>query len=641
VRSRGARSFSGCSPPSGEDGDNRADWTCYGLYYDTAAPATFDLGCERSNYHGAYRSADVGEAALDYYMLLGGCEGLPSVTRRFLRLTGSHPAVPRWALGYGMTAMPLADAPDAQARITAFVARAAAEGVPASSFHFGSGYTLVGGQRCVFTWNAERFPQPEALLGALHAAGLHVVANVKPCLLDAHPFFAAAAQRGLCVRAPPPDGGPALAQFWDGIGAHVDFGNGDAAAWWTERCGGALLSRGVDAIWNDNNEYEIFEEGATCADVLGGDPSRQAAFAPQRALQPLLMAAASMAATSAAAPGARAFGVSRAMSPGCQRLCSTWTGDNDSSWRSLRWGLRCCMQLALSGMYYAGTDVGGFAGPVPDAELLARWFQAAALLPRMVSNSWKACGTVTSPWLHDYAKPACLAALRLRYALLPYIYTLCRAASDGRDEPVARPTLWDFGGADEASWDECDELMLGPSLLGAPVVAPGARQRTLRLPAGPACWYDFYSGAAHVSGADVTVPAPLDTLPLFCPAGTMLPLAPGAHAQRAPHDAKRRRLRVFPFPCGGASVAELFEDDGATADGLSATLRFAMRCTADEVAISVAIAREGEPAYALPYEALEVALPPGETRRVTLRSEGAAPRLVRCDGWDWQAHCSD
>ena len=412
MRSRGARSFSGCSPPSGEDGDNRADWTCYGLYYDTAAPATFDLGCERSNYHGAYRSADVGEAALDYYMLLGGCEGLPSVTRRFLRLTGSHPAVPRWALGYGMTAMPLADAPDAQARITAFVARAAAEGVPASSFHFGSGYTLVGGQRCVFTWNAERFPQPEALLGALHAAGLHVVANVKPCLLDAHPFFAAAAQRGLCVRAPPPDGGPALAQFWDGIGAHVDFGNGDAAAWWTERCGGALLSRGVDAIWNDNNEYEIFEEGATCADVLGGDPSRQAAFAPQRALQPLLMAAASMAATSAAAPGARAFGVSRAMSPGCQRLCSTWTGDNDSSWRSLRWGLRCCMQLALSGMYYAGTDVGGFAGPVPDAELLARWFQAAALLPRMVSNSWKACGTVTSPWLHDYAKPACLAALR-------------------------------------------------------------------------------------------------------------------------------------------------------------------------------------------------------------------------------------
>ena len=577
----------------------------------------------------AYRSFEVGESALDYFVFLWPT--LPEVTRRFLRLTGSHPAVPRWSLGYGMTAMPLADAADAQARIAAFCARAAAEGAPASSFHFGSGYTLVGGKRCVFTWNAAKFPQPEALLAQLHAARLHVVANVKPCLLDAHPFFAEACKGGLCVRAPA--GGAAMSQFWDGEGAHLDFANAQAVAWWQAGCRTALLSRGVDTIWNDNNEYEIYEEGATCADGMAGE-QRQVLFAPQRGLQPLLMARASMDATAAAAPGVRAFGISRAMSPGCQRLCSTWTGDNDSSWGSLRWGLRCCMHLALSGMYHSGTDIGGFSGPVPEAELLARWYQAGVVLPRMVSNSWKSCGTVTCPWLHADVAPICIAALRLRYALMPYIYTLARGTADGRDEPMARPTLWDCGAADAGVWAECDELMLGPSLLAAPVVAPGARERALRLPAGPTCWYDFYAPAAPLSaGSHVAVAAPLDTLPLFCPAGAMIPTAPhagDAQTQWAPHDCPRRRLRVYAFPGDGASETELFEDDGVSADGPFVTLRFALRCTAEEILLSVRSDRPAGAAYQLPFDVIEVLiLPRGDARRVVLRAESDAPQL-RC-----------
>ena len=436
-----------------------------------------------------------------------------------------------------------------------------------------------------------------------------------------------------------PGGGAAMSQFWDGEGAHVDFANAEAVAWWQAGCRSALLSRGVDTIWNDNNEYEIYEEGATCADGDAADKP-QVLFAPRRGLQPLLMARASMDATKAAAPGVRAFGISRAMSPGCQRLCSTWTGDNDSSWASLRWGLRCCMHLALSGIYHSGTDIGGFSGPVPEAELLARWYQAGVVLPRFVSNSWKACGTITAPWLHADVAPVCIAALRLRYALMPYMYTLARAAADGRDEAMARPTLWDFGAADAGVWAECDELMLGPSLLAAPVVAPGARERALYLPAGPACWYDFHApGTQLPAGSHVTVAAPLDTLPLFCPAGAVIPTAPHAgdsQPQWAPHDCPRRTLRVYAFPGGGASEAELFEDDGLSADGPSVTLRFTLRCSPEEVALSVRVDRpaSGAAAFHLPYDAIEVLiLPRDDTRRVVLSAEGDAPQLRRCEDW--------
>jgi alpha-glucosidase len=676
VRTRGACAFGGVSPPAA-DADADADApaaeetppqrrTVYGVYYDTSAAATFDLGCEHSNYHGGYRSFECASGAtsdLDYYMLLGPT--LPDATRRFLALTGHAPLPPRWTLGYGMTAMPLADARDAQARIGAFVARAAAENVRASSFHFGSGYCLnSNGQRCVLTWNADTFPDPDALIAALHAAGLRVVANVKPCLLRGHPQYADVTSAGLCVRAcaDAASRAPAVSAFWDGDGAYLDFGNAAAAAWWRAGVTEQLLRRGVDALWNDNNEYEIDEEGTACADAdaHGADGGALVPFHAARGAAPLRMCAASDAATRAflhdsagTPPGtsaARPWGISRAMSPGCQRHCGTWTGDNASSWASLRWGLRTCAQLALSGLYHSGTDVGGFAGPPPEPELLIRWFQAAAVCgTRFVSNSWKACGTVTCPWMYGgnadgtTTTAMCNAAIMLRLQLMPYLYTLTwHATAAGGDAPPVRPPCWDFGACDEGVWSECDEMMLGPCVLAAPVVTRGQRVRRVRLPAGPACWYDYGGQRRYeAAGAFVTVDAPLAAVPLFCPAGALLPLARAVAAWAgAPHDAPARALRAFPHPAHGASEGMLFEDDGgesgsASGSGCgnagsgSVTLRFTMRCTPDEVRIAVSVAaRQG--AYAMPYDAVEVQLPAGEARRVVLVSDGGgAPRLYR------------
>ncbi len=139
--------------------------TGYGVYYDNCARAEFDLGCERDNYYGAYRTYEARDGDLDYYMMLGPALG--DVTRRFLWLTGRPALPPLWSLGFAQTAMAIADAPDAQARMEALIERCRTEEIPLGAFHFGSGYTMREGKRYVFTWNTEKYPGREGVDGAV------------------------------------------------------------------------------------------------------------------------------------------------------------------------------------------------------------------------------------------------------------------------------------------------------------------------------------------------------------------------------------------------------------------------------------------------------------------------------------------
>jgi len=375
--------------------------------------------------------------------------------------------------------MALADHPDAQARIAAFLQRAKDERFPMSSFHFGSGYTSRGAQRYVFTWNRDKFPDPPALLQAFADAGVRTVANLKPCLLDDHPAFASLSAQGAFVREPAQATAdtPCLDQFWDGWGAHLDFSRTLDRQWWQDQFQATVLNPGFSAGWNDNNEYVIWGEQAL-ADGFG-----QAIPLPRaRPLQALLMTRATHAQQALAKPGERVYTITRAGPPGIQRYSQTWTGDNTTDWHTLRWNQRMALTMGLSGLFNTGHDIGGFYGPVPDAELLVRWTQACCLLPRMIMNSWKADGSINSPWLHPEATALIRAAIGLRLQLMPYLYTqMHNACRDHR--PVLRPSFFDFPD-DPLAWRDNDEMMVGPDLLVAPVFEAGARQRTLYLPAG-------------------------------------------------------------------------------------------------------------------------------------------------------------
>jgi alpha-glucosidase len=504
-----------------------------GIYYDTLAACTFDLGCEHDNYHGLYRHVEIDDGDLDYYLMVG--DSPAAVIAQYVRLIGGTALPPRWSLGFAQTAMGLADAPDAQQQLEAFIARIDAEGIPCSAFHYGSGYSSRGKRRYVFTWNHDKFPDPKALNQRFHDAGMQVVANIKPCLLDDHPAYAeVAAMQGFVHDAA---GAPVLEPFWDGMGAHVDFTQPAAVAWWQDRLRDQVLEYGIDVGWNDNNEYAILDDAAACAGDGAPMPMHRA-----RPLHSLLMTRASCEAQARHAPGKPVFSVSRAGPPGIQRYAQTWSGDNTTSWESLRWNIRTGLQMSLSGLFNTGHDVGGFAGPSPDAELFVRWVQACCLNPRMVMNSWKVDGTNNVPWLHPQVTGDVVAAIRLRYTLMPYLWSLFERAHQ-HHEPIIRPSFYDFPDDDNCFADS-DDFMVGADLLVAPVVQQGQTTRSVYLPAGPAAWFDFHTGAQLEAGRTHTVAAPWSTLPLFARSGACIAVAEPLNGRHR-HDDPPGALRVF------------------------------------------------------------------------------------------------
>jgi alpha-glucosidase len=381
-----------------------------------------------------------------------------------------------------------------------------------------------------------------------------------------------------------------------------------------------VLEVGFDAGWNDNNEYPIWSEtGMTHG---GGQPLP---IHRSRPLHPMLMTEATAERQRVLKPEERTYTITRAGAPGIQRTAQTWSGDNTTSWHTLRWNQRMALTMSLSGMFNIGHDIGGFFGPTPDAELLVRWTQACCLVPRMIMNSWKADGSVNTPWLHPEATGTIRDAVRLRLRLMPTLYTLMWQAT-ARHCPVLRPTFFHFGD-DATCWQDNDEMMIGPDLLVAPVFAPGQRERTLYLPKGAHAigWFDFWSGWYWPGGQTVTVPAELERLPLFVRAGALLATTDTWH-DGALTEEPSRALHYYPPPSdapASTSSAELFEDDGLQAGNAAAHHRLhCFEASANRNALRIGASDTG--GWPLPYTQIRVLLPKGEKRPLTL----AAGRIV-------------
>lgn len=587
----------------------RRDHVSFGLFYDNLSSSWLDLGNELDNYHVAYRRYKAEAGDLDYYLFLG--PRVLDVTKKFVRLTGKTLFGPKWSLGYSGSTMHYTDAPDAQQQLLKFIDLCKAHDIPCDSFQLSSGYTSIGNKRYVFNWNNEKVPQPKVMSQAFHDAGMKLAANIKPCLLQDHPRYREVAEQGLFIKDSQ-SGAPERSVFWDDEGSHLDFTNPAAVKWWMDNVTEQLLALGIDATWNDNNEYEVWDREAQCHGF--GTPI---AIKHIRPVMPLLMMRASFEAQLKFAPEKRPYLISRSGCAGMQRYVQTWSGDNRTHWQTLRYNTRMGVGMSLSGLYNVGHDVGGFSGAKPDAELFVRWVQNGVMHPRFTIHSWNDDHTVNEPWMYAQATAAIRQAINLRYQLLPYFYTLFwQACTD--DEPMLRPTFLDHE-HDPRTFEETDDFMLGRDVLVASVVTEGERSRTVYLPDNGQGWYDYHSGQWYAGGQTVCLDAPLERLPLLVRAGAALPLSQRlAHVD--PAQDTQRTLQVYPHQGEGTSSGLLFEDDGEThawQQGKALWLNWTIRC--DATAIHIEVSREGD--FMPQWRQLDVVLPAAEQRLLYVNGE--------------------
>lgn len=590
----------------------QADGTCHGAFYDNMADGFIDLGLELDNYHGPYRHfcADAGD--LDLYMIAG--PDPLSVTKRFTWLTGKPALMPRWAIGYSGSTMSYTDAPDAQAQMQQFLDMLAEHDIGCSSFHLSSGYTSIGDKRYVFNWNRDKFPDPAGFVKSYADAGVQLVANIKPALLTDHPQYAALANEGLFVRDP--DGAPTEIQYWDALGSAVDFTNPATTAWWQRQVKAALLDYGIAATWNDNNEYEVWDSRALAHGFGAPYPVVEA-----RGLQPLLMMRASRAAQIAHAPDKRPYVVTRSGMAGLHRYAQTWTGDNHTSWASLRYNIKMGLGLSLSGVSNIGHDVGGFAGPKPDPELFLRWVQAGIMMPRFSIHSWNEDRSVNEPWMHSEILPQVRKLMALRQTLTPFFYDLMhRYHADY--EPISRPLWLDYPN-DDGAWADHDDHMLGRDLLVALVVEPGATTRTVCFP-GTDEWVNVWTGERHRGGSTAILRAPLDGPPrLFARAGSAIYVDLAQQGFRA----APRQAGVWLFPPSGTGVMDWtgYDDDGEHIAGHAYATSFHIRGRCDDQLIALEIGTDTPSNTA---QSLTIILPKAEQRAVKVNGSDVRPSLT-------------
>ncbi|WP_248257497.1 TIM-barrel domain-containing protein [Georgenia sp. EYE_87] len=541
---------------------NRASRKAVGYFYHNTYECDFDLGREKSNYwapHSRYRT-DGGD--IDLFLIAG--PAIRDVVRRYTTLTGRPPLLPKYALGYLASSMYYAELDaDSDRAITDFIDIARAEDIPVDGFQLSSGYTTqeteTGPKRCVLTWNDRRFPDPEGFFAAMAERGITVSPNVKPAVLDVHPRLEELVAEGVLVRrsadaAECAGDGPAAGAWWGGPGRFVDFTKPAARKAWKRWLTEDVLDKGTTSVWNDNCEYDgIIDKDSRC-DFDGAG----ATIGRVRTVMANLMCHVTRDAVAEKDPDARPYIVCRAGHAGIQRYAQTWAGDNSTSWETLQDNIATILGMGLSGVANQGCDIGGFHGPGPEPELLVRWVQHGIFQPRFSIHSVNSDNTVTEPWMYGDHTSYIRDAIKLRYRLFPYLYSLmARAHRTGL--PIMEPLVSAFQ-ADPAADENATEFMLGDSLLVANVLTPGATTRSVRVPAGEV-FYDAWTRERFEGGQTVEVPVDLGSIPLFVRGGGIVPLAANQLDSLTRDEVTDLRL-VCAADRDGHFL--LYEDDGLT-----------------------------------------------------------------------------
>ena len=552
----------------------------YGVFFNTTWRSRFDIGARQP---GTWlMEAEGGE--LDYYVVYGPTP--EQVSEGLGALLGTMPLPPRWALGYHQSRWGYAT----EAMVRELAAEFRTRDLPCDAIHLDIDY--MDGYR-VFTWNPQGFPDPQGLISDLRRDGFRVVTIIDPGVKSDPDYqvYRAGMESDVFIRRA--DGAVFHGYVWPDDAVFSDYTRPEVRKWWGDMQK-ALLDVGVSGTWNDMNEPAVFERpfsqgvgqvGTIDLDAIQGPAGERTTHAEVHNLYGYGMARASYEGLRQYRSDTRPFVLTRSGFAGVQRWGACWMGDNTSWWEHLELAMPQLMNMGLSGVPFVGTDIGGFNGNA-SGELFARWMQFGILSPFCRSHSMT--GTQRhEPWgFGPRVEAICREFLRLRYRLLPYLYTLFWQASQ-RGTPVLRPLLYHFPD-DPATYQLHDQVLLGPQLLAAPMYHPGREHRHVYLPAD--AWYDWWTDELIAGPTHLLAHAPLEHMPLYVRAGAIIPSGPDLHnADERPLDPLTLDLYL------GNGAFTLYEDDGhsfAYEHGQFSTTTYTLQQTKDQLVFAIGV-REG------------------------------------------------
>jgi alpha-D-xyloside xylohydrolase len=526
----------------------------YGLLWDNASKTTIAAGFNEQTTW----SSEVGDR-VSFFVIAG--DTADEIYAGYKLLTGPTHMLPKAAYGY----IQCKQRYSSQAELLAVAEGYRDRHLPADVLVVDWFYYTKMGQMDL---DPKFWPDPVAMNKQLHDMGFETMISVWPRFVPDDRFYAGLRDKGWLIHLA--DGTPINGLPYDRAGSDIDTTNPDAAKWYWNTIRDNIISKGFDSIWADETEPDLPPNGS----YYHIGPGTQ-----YFNVYPLFHTAALYDGFRKDLPERRALTLSRDAFTGAQRNGTIfWSSDIYPTWDVLKRQVPTGLDFAASGLTYWSNDTGGWQylpaehhpahPPLLDPsdarfnvggyddypELYTRWFQYATFLPIMRSHGSRVQNEVWS--YGKQAEPILEKYLKLRYQLMPYIYSLgYHTWLSGA--PFMRALPLDFPN-DAKVADLRDEYMFGPALLVAPITDQGATSRDVYLPAGTD-WYNYWTSERVKGGQTITVQAPIDTIPVFVRAGSILPLGEPVEST---HQAQAiERVRVYP---GADADFTLFSDDGKT-----------------------------------------------------------------------------
>ena len=525
----------------------------YGIIWDNPSRTTVAFGFNDSTRW----TSDVGQR-VSFFVIAG--KTYDEIYSGYRLVTGDTPMLPKSAYGYIQCKQRYSSQEELMAVAKGYRERhLPIDDLVIDWFH----YTKMG----EMDMDPAKWPDPAAMNKQLHEMNFHIMISVWPRFVPEDRYYATVLKNGWFEKLA--DGTPTNGLPYDRAGSDIDTTNPDAAKWYWNIVKENYVDKGFDAFWADETEPDLPPNGS----YFHIGPGTQFFN-----VYPLFHTAAFYNGFRTDLQ-TRALILARDSYLGAQHNGTIfWSSDISGNWDTLKRQVPTGINFVASGMPYWSTDIGGwqylpaYHKPVrpplldpSDArenighyddypELYVRWFEYGAFQPNFRSHGSRPHNEVWS--YGKQAEPILEKYLRLRYQLMPYLYSLAHKTHE-TGAPFMRGLFMDFGNDPNVA-DIGDEYMFGPSLLVAPVTEQGRVTRAVYLPAG-ADWYNFWTNERVHGGQTITVAAPIDVIPLFVRAGSILPLGEPVESTNGPQ--KIATLRIYP---GMDADFDLYNDDGTT-----------------------------------------------------------------------------